>query len=394
MFCKQCGQTIKDDETKCSACGAKFGKGNRFCIFCGVKKENGASSCPNCGHSYTEFVKRNDPTKLEPVVSKKEPVLQPEVSTSVVAENSATIPEPIPDFGGNTSLQKIFANVNAQGMEEDRLLRQLSGQQSKPQQPQRKSGQSQTVKKPAPVSSPEISKTKPAETQKGVQEKKEAAPMQQPKANKKTTKQGKAPDPITVVSDTPKSVQPVVPANQPQPLKPDLALHHTAPEPAPVVEQKPVVTTVEAAPSSGITRTASQLNTQPVQNGAISTPGFWQEVGDPPMPEKQPVAVPATNTGAVANMRQAHQDAVKNKQQTIPDAMALVGAMLALATAMTTGDRCLFLGIAAFIASLIGISSKKLRFVALAGVVVAIVAVAIAWSTNNISFIATFGPVN
>ena len=394
MFCKQCGHTIGDNEVKCSACGAKFGKGNRFCIFCGAKKENGASTCPNCGHSYTEFVKRNDQTKPEPVVSKKEPVLQPESPAPEVTENPTTIPEPIPDFGGNTSLQKIFANVNAQGMEEDRLLRQLSRQQSKPQQPQRKSGQPQTVKKPAPVGSPEISKAKPKEIQKSIQEKKEAAPVQQPKTNERAVKQEKAPDPITVVSDTPKSVQPVVSTNQPKSLKPDLAPHQTDPAPASVAVQKPVVATVEAVSPSGVTQTAPPPNTQPVQNETVSTPGFWQEVGDPPMPEKQPIAAPATNMGAVANMRQAHKDAVKNKQQTIPDALALVGAMLALATAMMTGDRCLFLGIAAFVASLIGISSKKLRFVALAGIIVTIVALVVAWSTKNISFIATFGPVN
>lgn len=386
MFCKQCGHKIADDALKCASCGAKFGKGNRFCIFCGEKKENGTDNCPNCGHSYTEFVKRSAPEPLDQ--GNVEKTVAPQAESKPIQETKKEQPV-IPDFGGNASLQKIFANVNAQGIEEDMLLQELSKQQQpKPSPPQNKpdpvKAQSPrkpitTVVVPEPPKQPEMVADKAAQQDIAPEETVMSGTEGLPELTKETPDSPAAPN---AQMERAQSKPPVHTEPQTQPLATKPTIHENT---AQKVEPKTPI---------AVNQTQPVQQSQSPQGTVPNTPGFWQGVGIPPAPEKQmpPMAYP--NTGAVANMRQAHQDAAKNNPRVFPDSLALLGAMLSMATALATGDRCLFLGIAAIVASLIGLSSKRLRFVAIAGIFTAIIAMIVAWITKDLTFITMCNPVN
>lgn len=386
MFCKQCGHKIADDALKCASCGAKFGKGNRFCIFCGAKKENGTDNCPSCGHSYTEFVKRSAPEPLDQ--GNVEKAVAPQAESKPIQETKKEQPV-IPDFGGNASLQKIFANVNAQGIEEDMLLQELSEQQQpKPSPPQNKPEpvKAQAPKKPiTTVVVPEPPKQPEMAADKTVQQ--DIAPEEAVTAGTAVL-----PKPTKEIAGSPVAPNTRIEKAQPKPPV------HTEPRTQPLASQPtiPENTAQKAEPKTpvAVNQTQPVQQSQPPQGTVPNTPGFWQGVGIPPSPEKQIPPMVYPNTGAVANMRQAHQDAAKSNPQVFPDALALLGAMLSMATALATGDRCLFLGIAAVVASLIGLSSKRLRFVAIAGILTAIIAMIVAWITKDLTFIAMYNPVN
>ena len=49
MFCKNCGQTMNDNQAICLNCGVKVGTGNKFCANCGKDIAPDASVCLNCG---------------------------------------------------------------------------------------------------------------------------------------------------------------------------------------------------------------------------------------------------------------------------------------------------------------------------------------------------------
>lgn len=49
MFCKNCGQTMNDNQAVCLNCGVKVGAGNKFCANCGKDIAPEASVCLNCG---------------------------------------------------------------------------------------------------------------------------------------------------------------------------------------------------------------------------------------------------------------------------------------------------------------------------------------------------------
>ena len=49
MYCKNCGESINDNQAICVKCGVKVGDGNRFCANCGKEVAPDAAVCMNCG---------------------------------------------------------------------------------------------------------------------------------------------------------------------------------------------------------------------------------------------------------------------------------------------------------------------------------------------------------
>ncbi len=49
MYCKNCGETMNDNQAICIKCGVKVGEGNTFCANCGNTIAANADVCMNCG---------------------------------------------------------------------------------------------------------------------------------------------------------------------------------------------------------------------------------------------------------------------------------------------------------------------------------------------------------
>lgn len=49
MYCKNCGETMNDNQAICLKCGVKTGEGNSFCSNCGNATNPNAEVCLNCG---------------------------------------------------------------------------------------------------------------------------------------------------------------------------------------------------------------------------------------------------------------------------------------------------------------------------------------------------------
>lgn len=49
MFCKNCGESMNDNQAICLKCGVKTGVGNSFCANCGQPVDPNASVCLSCG---------------------------------------------------------------------------------------------------------------------------------------------------------------------------------------------------------------------------------------------------------------------------------------------------------------------------------------------------------
>jgi hypothetical protein len=49
MFCKNCGESLNENQAICVKCGVKVGEGNSFCANCGKEIDANASVCLNCG---------------------------------------------------------------------------------------------------------------------------------------------------------------------------------------------------------------------------------------------------------------------------------------------------------------------------------------------------------
>ena len=49
MFCKNCGETLNENQAICVKCGVKVGDGNAFCAACGKEVTPDAEYCLNCG---------------------------------------------------------------------------------------------------------------------------------------------------------------------------------------------------------------------------------------------------------------------------------------------------------------------------------------------------------
>ena len=51
MYCRNCGETMNDNQAICLKCGVKVGNGDAFCSNCGSATNSGADVCLNCGVS-------------------------------------------------------------------------------------------------------------------------------------------------------------------------------------------------------------------------------------------------------------------------------------------------------------------------------------------------------
>lgn len=49
MFCKNCGESMNDNQAICVKCGVKVGDGNAYCANCGHAIAPNADVCMNCG---------------------------------------------------------------------------------------------------------------------------------------------------------------------------------------------------------------------------------------------------------------------------------------------------------------------------------------------------------
>lgn len=49
MYCKNCGESMNDNQAICLKCGVKTGEGTSYCANCGNAVEANADFCINCG---------------------------------------------------------------------------------------------------------------------------------------------------------------------------------------------------------------------------------------------------------------------------------------------------------------------------------------------------------
>ena len=50
MYCRECGQLISNNSSKCTSCGSKKGLGNNYCYICGSRvKSQDINVCEFCG---------------------------------------------------------------------------------------------------------------------------------------------------------------------------------------------------------------------------------------------------------------------------------------------------------------------------------------------------------
>lgn len=49
MFCKNCGESMNDNQAICLKCGVKTGEGNAYCANCGEAIDPNAAVCLKCG---------------------------------------------------------------------------------------------------------------------------------------------------------------------------------------------------------------------------------------------------------------------------------------------------------------------------------------------------------
>ncbi|MGL5651472.1 MAG: double zinc ribbon domain-containing protein [Paraclostridium sp.] len=50
MYCKNCGNELKENASICVDCGVSIGKGNKFCKFCGNEVNENSKFCISCGN--------------------------------------------------------------------------------------------------------------------------------------------------------------------------------------------------------------------------------------------------------------------------------------------------------------------------------------------------------
>ena len=49
MYCRNCGEAMKDEQAICLKCGVEKNKGNSYCSSCGKSVAPNAAVCLNCG---------------------------------------------------------------------------------------------------------------------------------------------------------------------------------------------------------------------------------------------------------------------------------------------------------------------------------------------------------
>ena len=54
MYCKSCGEELKENQAVCVKCGVKVGDGNSYCGNCGQPVQSNADVCLACGCAMKE----------------------------------------------------------------------------------------------------------------------------------------------------------------------------------------------------------------------------------------------------------------------------------------------------------------------------------------------------
>ena len=68
MFCKNCGESLNDNQAICLKCGVKTSDGRDFCANCGNRVDPNAEYCLNCGvatkNANSEYLAGKDKTMM------------------------------------------------------------------------------------------------------------------------------------------------------------------------------------------------------------------------------------------------------------------------------------------------------------------------------------------
>ena len=64
MFCKNCGEALKENQAICLKCGVAVGQGNSYCANCGAQVNENAAVCLSCGCSIAKAKEANQKGNL------------------------------------------------------------------------------------------------------------------------------------------------------------------------------------------------------------------------------------------------------------------------------------------------------------------------------------------
>ena len=60
MYCKNCGETLNENQAICLKCGVKVGEGNAYCANCGEPIDANAEFCLKCGVAVKKAAAKGD----------------------------------------------------------------------------------------------------------------------------------------------------------------------------------------------------------------------------------------------------------------------------------------------------------------------------------------------
>ena len=60
MFCKNCGESLNENQAICLKCGVKVGDGNAYCANCGEPIDANAEFCLKCGVAVKKAAAKGD----------------------------------------------------------------------------------------------------------------------------------------------------------------------------------------------------------------------------------------------------------------------------------------------------------------------------------------------
>ena len=60
MFCRNCGESLNENQAICLKCGVKVGDGKSFCANCGKPVNENASVCLSCGCAIAQEQKKGE----------------------------------------------------------------------------------------------------------------------------------------------------------------------------------------------------------------------------------------------------------------------------------------------------------------------------------------------
>lgn len=60
MFCKNCGESLNENQAICLKCGVQVGNGNTYCANCGNSIDPNATFCTSCGAAVKKASAKGD----------------------------------------------------------------------------------------------------------------------------------------------------------------------------------------------------------------------------------------------------------------------------------------------------------------------------------------------